>query len=817
MRDVRYAARGLRRSPAFSLNVILTLSLGIGANAAMFDVTDRLMFRPLENLRDPGTVHRLYQHSLERGAVVTDHWVSYGRYEDFRRWTHTFSTIAGFNERVHQVGRGELARERQVAAVSASFFDLFDAPAVQGRYFGPDEDVAPTGTPVSVLAHAFWQHEYGGRHVLGETLQVGSLTTTIIGVAHPALRGVNDATPPAVFVPITAAGPIYGGQIGAQQSVGYRNLWGSLLVRRKPGISIDEAARDATQALQRSWDAQRQAQPGTDRPTVDKAQPRVTVGGVRPGAGPAPALEVRTAMWVTGVAVIVLLIACANLGNLMLSRAIARQHEIATLTALGASRGRLLTRALAETCLLALTGAAGAVAVAQWSVTAIFSILVPNAVDLLPVTSPRTLAVTGFTALTAATVLGVLPMLVMRPVTAGSSTAAARGATTRTSRLRAGLVVVQAALSLVLLVGAVLFTRSLDAVKTMPYGYDAERILLVNTIFRGPMLPVAERGPMQQRLLDAAKALPGVEAAAWRLSTPLGLNASLRFFVDGIPSVGDLGAFTAQSGTEDIFAAMGTKILRGRGFTAADAAGAEVVVVSNGMANALWPGQDPIGRCLRFGSASGECTRVVGVAEDIVQTSITAAKRYQYYVPLDPTLPGNGLVMRFRGAPQAHAEMVRQALQPLMPGMSYVTTQPLEELVTRAQRSWRLGATMFLMLSGLAVVVAAVGLYGVISYSVAQRRREMSVRAALGARSADLVRLVVGPNLRLTGAGILLGSVLALAARDQVQPLLFGQSATDPTAFLLAAVVLGVAAIAASLAPALRAARVPPGDALRAE
>jgi putative ABC transport system permease protein len=541
---------------------------------------------------------------------------------------------------------------------------------------------------------------------------------------------------------------------------------------------------------------------------------------VRPGGGKAPALEVQTALWVSGVAVIVLVIACANLINLMLSRAIARHQETATLAALGAGRARLVTRALAESLLLALLGAAGAVVVAQWSLTSIFGMLIPNARDLLPVTSVRTLTLTAAVALITGLVLGLLPMLfAWRPMSQADLRSAARGSTARASAVRGTLVVVQAALSLMLLVGAVLFTNSLEAVKSARYGYEPDRVLLVNTTFRGAPLSPAERAAVRQRLLDAAAALPDVEAASWKTSTPLGLNASLRFFVDDVASLGQLGQFTAQEATGGYFAAMGTRILRGRPITADDRATApRVVVVSEGMANVLWPGKDPIGQCLRFGSETAPCTSVVGVAEDIVQTTISSNERYQYYLPLDQGPGGGtGLVLRMRGAPAQQADTVRRALQPLMPGMSYVTTQPLAELVTRAQRSWRLGATMFLALSGLALMVAAVGLYGVIRYNVAQRTREMGIRAALGARGSDLVGLVVGPNLRLTLIGIVLGGVLGWAASARLQPLLFEQSATDVRAYALAAAVLAVTALAASLAPALRATRVPPSVALRAE
>ncbi|MGV3711318.1 MAG: ABC transporter permease, partial [Gemmatimonas sp.] len=316
--DLRLALRGLRRSPVFTATAVITLALGIGANAAMLSVVDRLMYRPLSGLRRVDDVHRVYWQSMNNGKLNTTTSTQYTRYLDLRNNTHSFDLLAAFSERDVAVGEGENARELRVGVVSASYFDFFDAPPVAGRYFTASEDRTPRGADVAVISHAFWQSEYGGADVLGKLLQVGNIRATIIGVAARNFTGVNDAVPPAVYVPVTT----FAGSTGTNDAETYytKYQWGwiNLLVRRKPGVSTEAANTDATNAFRTSW--QRAFDDDKGYGTVAGAQPRAVVSAVRPGAGPVPSLEARTAFWTGIVSSIVLLIACANVANLSLAR-----------------------------------------------------------------------------------------------------------------------------------------------------------------------------------------------------------------------------------------------------------------------------------------------------------------------------------------------------------------------------------------------------------------------------------------------------------------------------------------------------------------
>lgn len=818
--DVRYALRGLRRSPGFTATVIITLGLGIGANTAMFNVVDRLMFRPLAYLRDPSTVHRIYWQWQDREATTTSMSGPYTRYLDLRKWTTAFSQFAAFSERDIAVGEGESSRERRVGAVSASFFDFFDARPALGRFFVAEEDVTPRGADVAVLSHAFWQAEFGGRDVRGEILQVGNVRATIIGVAPEGFAGVNDAYPPSLYIPITT----FAGSSGTGDARTYFTMykwgWMHALVRRRPGVTLDQASLDASHAFRRSWQSA-----GVDAPLslpVDSVKPRVVVSSVRPGAGPDPALEARTALWVTGVAAIVLLIACANVANLELARALRRQRETAVRLALGVSRARLTMQSVIETLLLALVAGAAALLIAQWAGAAIRGMLMTTQGPPVRVFSDwRTLGVTFGLASAVGVLIGLVPSsLLGRGDLARTLRGGVRGGMSEGARLRKVLLVIQGALSVVLLVGAALFVRSLDAVTALPMGYDANRVLLVNRIVRGRWPGDTGLRAMRDVLMSTAQSLPGVESAAWASSAPFVSTSNTNLFVPGVDSVRRFGTFTYQATTADYFRTMGTRITRGRGLTRDDRLGApNVAVVSESMARVLWPGKDAIGQCFGVFTDTLPCYTVVGVAEDMVQRDIIGTQRYHYYLPIDQytRTSGNWMIVRLRGDPAVEGEAIRQALQRAMPGASYVTVQPLRDVVQNAQRSWRMGATMFVAFGVLALVVAAVGLYGVIGYNVTQRMHELGVRVALGARRPDILRLVVGQSVRFALAGLALGTLVAVLASRWIQPLLFQQSATDPLIYGCVGAMMIVVALAASALPAFRAAKADPNTALRAE
>ena len=824
--DVRFGLRGLRRSPGFTATVIITLGLGIGANTVMFNVVDRLMFRPHAYLRDPGTAHRIYWQRQERGATVTTMTTQYARYLDLQKWTTSFTKFAGFSERDLTVGMGESARERRVGVVSASYFDFFDARPVLGRFFTESEDVTPRGADVIVLSHAFWQSEFGERDVLGKRLRVGDVTATIIGVAPPGFNGVGDAYPPVLFLPITT----YAGSTGTDDAKTYFNRydwgWMNVLVRRKPGVSLAQAETDASQAFTRSWQAATDQVP--DTPPLERVRPHAVVSAIRPGAGPNPTLDARTALWVSLVAVFVYLIACANVANLFLTRALRRRRETAVRLALGVSSRRLLTQWLTESMLLALLGGMAALLIARWAGEALRAFDLDGLRRLLiapesrtnVLTDRRTLAVTAALAVATGLFVGVIPTLWSgRGDLARTLRGGVRGGVSDAARLRGTLLVVQATLSVTLLVGAALFVRSLQAVQAMRLGYDVDRVLMVMRVPAGSTFNESAQLAMRRQLMATAQSIPVVESVAWASSTPFLSTSSTTLFVPGIDSVESLGSFSFQATTPEYFRTMGTRILRGRGITVDDRAGAPpVTVVSQSMASVLWPQQDAIGKCFHMRSDTLPCITVVGVAEDMVQRDLTGA-RYHYYIPIDQQTRtwGNWMLLRLRGDPAAEAESIRRTLQSVMPGTSYVSVQPLRNAVLSAQQSWRMGAVMFFAFGVLALVVAAVGLYGVIAYSVTQRLHEWGVRTALGARRSDIVRLVVGQSVRFAAIGTALGLLIALWASRWIQPLLFEQSARDPAVYAgVSALLIGVALVGGGL-PALRAARTDPNIALKAE
>ncbi|HVZ78987.1 MAG TPA: FtsX-like permease family protein, partial [Gemmatimonadaceae bacterium] len=549
-------------------------------------------------------------------------------------------------------------------------------------------------------------------------------------------------------------------------------------------------------------------------------KPHVMLGSIAGQHGPDVSRVSTVSRWVGGVSLIVLLIACANVANLLLARALGRRREIAVRLALGVSRVRLASQLLAESLVLGVLGGGVGLAVAQFAGRVFRSVFLPPDATASVLGDRRTMVFAAAAAVAAGLATGLAPLVQSRHVDLNAALkSGAREGTRQRSVLRATLLVFQAALSVVLLVGAGVFVRSLQHARQVRLGFDAGAVAMVDLNMRGVPMDSARAVALRHRLADAAQSLPQVAGVSPQVSVPFWSSWDVPLFLPGIDSVSRLGAFELNAVGPAYFTTMGTRLLRGRGFTDADdAASPRVMVVSATMARTLWPGRDALGQCVHVGADSVPCTTVVGIAEDIKADQLTDDPGRYYYLAAAQWHPDmGGLFVRARPDAAHAAEAIRARLQREMPGAAYVTVTPLADVVGGETRSWQLGATMFLVFGALALLLAAVGLYSVIAYDVAQRTHEIGVRLALGAAVADVMRMVLAEGVRLAAAGIVIGGALALAAGRWVQPLLFDESARDPWIVGSVAAVLLCVAAAASALPAWRAARVNPGVALRAD
>jgi predicted permease len=820
LQDVRYAWRVMKGRPGFTAAVVLTLGLGVGANTAMFGIMDRLLLRAPAMMRSPERVHRVYLSYLWNGRLNTEHNHAYRRYLDLALQTRSFDASAAFDNRPLPVGLGEQARELDVTAASASYFELFDVRPVLGRFYSAREDRLPAGERVAVLSYGFWQSEFGGaRDVLGKTLHVGEELYTVIGVAPRQFAGIADGTAPALFIPITAFAHMRNRDFADH----YGWTWLEIVVRRKAGVPGEVADADLNAAYARSWEREREGSP--TMPSATLSRTRGEIAPLLLGRGPQAGPDARVVVWIMGVAFIVLLIACANVVNLLLARAVHRQREIALRLALGITRARLGQQLMIESLLLALLGGAVGLALAQWGGGVLRSLFLPTESAHAITTDARTLAFTATLVLGLALLTGLLPALQsLRPDVAGALKAGMRGSAYRGSKLRTGLLLFQGALSVVLLVGAGLFVRSLLNVRSFRLGYDVDPIVYVDMNLRGVELNQAQLYALTDRLQRAAGSTPGVHSATVAVSVPFwGSEGRGVPFVAGRDSLGRLGRFTLQAGSFNYFETMGTRIVRGRGFTKQDgASGLPVVVVTQAMARALWPDQDPIGKQMRIGNDTMPFLTVVGVAEEIRSSRISDDPNFWYYLPMPQyrqlfgTTRAN-LFVRVRGNPDDALQALRRRLQAELPAPAYVKLATMHQLVEPQRRSWEFGATMFVAFAGLALTLAGIGLYSVIAYAVAQRTRELGVRIALGASARSVIGLIAGQGIMFAAAGITLGSAAALLAARWIEPLLFSVSARDPVIYAAVAALLLLVAMVATLRPALRALRVDPLEALRAD
>src|SRR5437899_3697934 len=621
--DLRYALRMLARSPGLSSAAGLTLGLGIGANTAMFGVVDRLFFRPPAHVVNPDRVVRINVTTTESpSGAVTIPIGAYQRYLDFRDHARGFTAVAAYGGRGFSLGLGPQAERVTGRLVTASFFSLLEVRPELGRFFGADEDSVGHAAHVAVLSREFWKRRFAeDRTVLGTTLRLGPSGYTVIGVAPLGFAGV-DLDVPDVWLPYSAAGPeVHGRAAFGSHSPG---LWG-VIARLRPGVNSAAAAAECS-AIYRSRFVQR----GDSTATV-------SLGSVHEALGPTVSSDAKLSAWLAAMCVIVLLLACANVANLLLARAVHRKREIAVRLALGASRGRLARQLLVESGVLAVLGGCAALLVALWVGPMLRGSLLPDAAAG-PVLDTRILLFASLVTLATALLAGSAPayQASARDLSSALKSGEREGRLPR-SAARTSPLVGQVAPTLALLTGAGLFLSSLRHVEGPRPGFDADRLIVASVDLRALGYKRAGIDALYQQMRDRVKAVPGVTGASLAIGDPFRKVYVVPLEVPGLDSAARVqtrGPYVAVV-TPDYFRTMGTAVRRGRAFGTTDIAGAQrVAVVNETMARLYWPGEDPVGKCLKVGGGTSPCTAVIGVVEDTRHGRVTDDVMVQYFIPL---------------------------------------------------------------------------------------------------------------------------------------------------------------------------------------
>jgi predicted permease len=825
--DIRFVIRQARRTPGFSAAVVVTLALGMGANAAMFGTVDRLLLRPPGGIREPHEVKRLnFTQTFSWSGLTTQEESNFADYLLLRDEAGTFAGTAAHYSAIVTLGRGEGVRRVRQTLVTASYWTLLGVRPRIGRLLSTSDD-QPGAPPVAVLNHALWRTAFGGDStVVGRSIQLGGLDRLVVGVAEPSFMGL-DLERTDVWVPMSAVAPTdLGDQWNARQMT-----WLRIIARLRPGVSTATAEAEATALFRRGLEAQR-AETGAPPRQVgggseaEDATARASLESIIEARAPTGFLvrTARIAVWLGGMALLVLLIATANVANLFLARAGSRQRELAVRASLGAGSGSLARLMLTETAVFALAGTLLGLGVAVWGIGLTRRLLLPDAA-WTPGTIDHRVLLLSLAAMSAVAMLTAIPpmMQAARVDPVGGLKAGARGATLKRSRLRAWLIAFQAALSVVLLVGAGLFIRSLYRAVTTDLGFDARRVAVAWLEASGTTLTASRIQEIHEAVLARSRLHPEVAHAALGTAVPFRSSQSRRVRIpgrDSLPRSPDGGPYVVEV-TPEYFTTMGIQLVQGRGFADSDRLGSPgVVVLSATMARSIWPNESALGKCLIVGGPSVPCTEVVGIAEDARRQRLDAMPVLQYYLPLAQRERQGYtpvLFVRAREDPRELIGLLRHEFLAMGAEVPIARIQVLQELVDPHLRPWRLGAGMFAVFGTLALVIASIGLYSVLAYEVARRRAEFGVRVALGARARDIARLVVSQGSMIAGAGIFVGLVVALAGARFVAPLLYDTSPRDPLVLGAVAMTLVGSVFLASLLPARRATRVEPGVVLREE
>ncbi|MCI0490296.1 MAG: ABC transporter permease [Blastocatellia bacterium] len=808
--DLRYGFRMLLKKPGFTVVAVLTLALGIGANTAIFSVVNGVLLRSFP-YTEPDRLVIVWETQLQLGLPFM--YASPPNYGDWREQSSSFEEMAAFTPREFFITQADEPIRVEGAQVAASLFQVLKVSPLLGRTFSPEED-RPGGGQVVLIGYGLWQSRFGGdKSIEGRTIDINNQPHTIVGVMPPdfkfppgiALEGTKPAPETQLWLPL--ARELKGGQRGAHYL--------TVIARLKLGVSI-EGARAEMSSMSRRL--------GEEYPATNTGWEITLVPFEEQVLG-----EVRPALLVLLIAVaFVLLIACVNVANLLLARGAARQKEFAIRAAMGAGRGRLVRQLLVESTALAFMGGAAGLLLAVWS-TKYLSSLAPQNIPRLDEVGID-FKVVGFT-LGVTLLTGVLfglapalgtssPSLIRWLKEGGRSSGHGAGR----NFLQSIFVVAEVALSLVLLVGAGLLFRSFLQLRGVDPGFKADRALTMRVALPQVKYPQrAQRAAAFSEMEQRIKALPGVESAGFVLETPLSADRQgTSFLVEGEPEPppGEDRQINFTFTTPGYFQAIGVPVLRGRNFNEQDAQGTpEVVLINEALARRFFPNEDPIGKRLFAGFSSQVPRRIVGIVGNVRHDTLGREASPGLYAPYLQVSAFNtlSLVVRTDSDPLNTLASVREQIKAVDREVPVHTIKTLDQVVAESMAQPRFSALMSAIFAGVALLLAAVGIYGVISYSVAQSTQEIGLRMALGAQRRDIYRLVLGKGMALTLIGLGIGLIAASLLTGFITGLLFGVSPLDITTFATITLLLSAVALAACYVPARRATRVDPMVALRYE
>jgi putative ABC transport system permease protein len=822
--DLRLALRSLRRSPGFTATALLTLALGIGANTTLFGVVDALFLAPLP-VREPERVVMVYTSDFSGPAYGS---TSYPDFEDLRRQPHLFESLAAYSLEAAALSTGGDPVRVWCELVSGDFFPSLSVVMSLGRPLGPSDD-REDAEPAVVISHGLWERRLGADPAaIGRRLDISGTALTIVGVAPPGFAGLTRGLSAEAWIPLALRGRVIPGS-GPLQDRGRRFL--SVVGRLQRGVGIRDArARLAVLASQLGAahpDYWSDVAGKTRRLSlVPESQARVPPTANGPVLGFSALLALVVAL--------LLLVAAANVAGLMLARASTRRREIAVRLALGADRARLVRLFLAESVLVAVLGGALGMLIAAWASRALraFSPPLPVPVHLDVVVDGRVLAFGIGLSLVTGLLLGLAPAWHaaspdLLPALKDEGTSVGSGS--RGRRLRRAFVVAQVALSMVLLAGAGLLLRGMTRATRLSPGFAVDDVGLVPIDVGLAGYDVARATALIDALAERAEQLPSVRACGLTMTLPLELHVARRYtLAEGhVPQPGeDMEQYFGVVGPGH-FAALGISILRGREFTPEDRADTPaVVIVNETFARRFWPGEDPIGKTIRVRDENAPPRTVVGLARDSKYRTLGEAPLPFYYLPIPQDyafvrrfarLFPLHVVVRGEGDPRSLARAVSTVLAGIDPKLpAYPPTSMMQHLGLSVLPS-RVASALFGAFGLVGLLLASLGLYGVVTYSVSQRTREIGVRIALGATGRDVLLQVLREGLGLSVKGVALGALLAAGVGPAMGSLLYGLSPFDPVTFVLVPLVLAAVALAATTIPARRAARIDPVVALRCE